>query len=89
MFYWQVALGQTMLYFGDVINLFYPFRFELAQRLASGQLPLWVPGIAAGYPLLAEGLVGALYPVNWLLYGFCPPTYRFLTTSFSIYPGAQ
>ena len=49
-----------------------PFRAFYHRCLADGQLPLWCPEFGTGYPLFAEGQVGALYPPNLLLHRLFP-----------------
>ena len=71
-FFWQAALRQGTFYFGDIFRLYYPQRAVYAQALRQGRLPLWSPDILSGYPLLAEGEMGAFYPLNLLLYGLLP-----------------
>ncbi|MEW5717550.1 MAG: hypothetical protein AB1817_02870, partial [Chloroflexota bacterium] len=71
-YFWQVTIGQGVWLTTDILRLFYPFSVELARALNEGRLPLWTPNLLAGFPLLAEGQVGALYPVNLLLYKFFP-----------------
>mgnify|MGYP001424603004 CR=1 FL=1 len=66
-FFWRITLGQGVWFTTDIARLFYPFAVELTRALNQGRLPLWSPGMLAGFPLLAEGQVGALYPPNWLL----------------------
>ncbi len=50
----------------DTLVYFYPNASYLAQRLRTGQIPLWDPYLFAGVPFLANSQVGALYPPNWL-----------------------
>ncbi|MBI3740832.1 MAG: hypothetical protein HY257_03625, partial [Chloroflexi bacterium] len=71
-YYLPAALGLKTFFSYDIESLFYPIRFELAQRLAQGALPFWSSTMHGGFPLLAEGQVGALYPLNWILYRFFP-----------------
>ena len=71
-YFWQVTLGQGVWLTTDILRLFYPFSVELARALNEGRLPLWTPNLLVGFPLLAEGHVGALYPINLLLYKFFP-----------------
>ena len=71
-FFWQAALRRGVFYFGDIFRLYYPQRAVYAQALREGRLPLWSPNILSGYPLLAEGEIGAFYPLNLLLYRFLP-----------------
>ena len=53
-----------------------PFEYPLASvyhnALARGQLPLWSDLMGFGFPLYAEGQIGAFYPPNWLIY-MLPP----------------
>lgn len=70
--FWPVATGQQAFAEGDINWLFLPIRTELARALASGRLPLWSPGLQAGFPLFAEGEVAALYPLNLIAYRLFP-----------------
>lgn len=58
---------------GDITRLYLPQRAELARALSEGRLPWWSSRMGLGYPLLAEGETGALYPLNWLIYALLPP----------------
>jgi len=71
-FFWPAAARQGAFFVGDVFRLYYPQRAVLASALRSGRLPLWSPDVLAGYPIFAEGEMGALYPPNLLLYRFLP-----------------
>lgn len=54
-----------MLYVSDLITQYIPWYYITAQYIHRFQLPIWVPNIyAAGYPLMAEGEIGALSPIN-------------------------
>ncbi|MBC7263481.1 MAG: YfhO family protein [Chloroflexi bacterium] len=66
--FWRATTLQGIFYFGDIYQLHYPLRVAYANALRSGTLPFWSPDIAAGYPLLAEGQLGALYPPNLLFH---------------------
>lgn len=72
-FFQEVLLG-GVYYPGDTARIYLPQRSVLAEALREGRLPWWSSAFGAGYPLLAEGEVGALYPLNWLLYGLLPTT---------------
>lgn len=72
LYFWPVTVGQSVWFTTDIVRLFYPFSVELASALNSGRLPLWTLGILGGFPLLAEGEVGALYPVNLVLFKVFP-----------------
>lgn len=56
----------------DMANLHQPMRHFLGGELHAGRLPLWLPLIYLGYPLQAEGMVGAFYPPNLLFFGLLP-----------------
>lgn len=71
-YFFPVTLGQQIWYGSDILMAWIPFGTELAVALREGRLPLWAPGMLNGFPLLAEGQVGALYPLNLLLYRFLP-----------------
>jgi membrane protein YfhO len=51
----------------DTILYFYPNDELLRQSLRSGQIPWWNPYNLCGYPFLANGQAGALYPPKMLL----------------------
>ncbi|HEV2121998.1 MAG TPA: hypothetical protein VGW38_04380, partial [Chloroflexota bacterium] len=55
--YWQ----------GDTLSYYLPVHLVYAAALSRGELPFWTPHMAGGYPLLADGEGGMLYPVNVLL----------------------
>jgi hypothetical protein len=69
--FWRAVVG-GIFYFGDISQLHYPLRSAYAAELARGALPLWTTHIFAGYPLLAEGQLGALYPPNLVLHILLP-----------------
>jgi len=69
--FWRAILG-GVFYSGDIFQLQYPLRSEYAAELARSGLPLWTPHLLAGYPLLAEGQLGALYPPNLILHLLLP-----------------
>jgi hypothetical protein len=69
--FWRAIAG-GIFYFGDIFQLHYPLRSAYAAELARGSLPLWTTHIFAGYPLLAEGQLGALYPPNLILHVLLP-----------------
>ena len=69
--FWRAALG-GVFYVGDIFQLHYPLRSAYAHELRRLSLPLWTPHVLAGYPLLAEGQLGALYPPNLILHALLP-----------------
>jgi hypothetical protein len=50
----------------DQGDFFYPLKLYTAQRLRSGEIPLWNPLSGAGEPWLANGQSGVFYPPTWL-----------------------
>ncbi len=71
-YFWKFTLARDVWIGGDLFRQFYPFGLELSRALSAGRLPLWTNGLLAGFPLLAEGQVGALYPVNLVLFLLLP-----------------
>jgi hypothetical protein len=65
----------------DTLNQNLPFKYELYKSLQKNTLPLWTNTIYSGFPLLAEGEVGALYPPHLILFKFLPFLYGY---NFSI-----
>jgi len=75
--FWQLATGQGLLITNDVgvsdiANSYDPLRHFLGQQLHQGRLPLWMPGIYMGFPLLANGEAGIFYPFNLLFFSLLP-----------------
>ncbi len=71
-FFYRAALRQVVFHFGDIFLFFYPTHLSYANALRQGRLPLWEPNMLAGFPLFAEGQIGALYPLHPFLYGLLP-----------------
>lgn len=69
--FWRATFG-GIFYFGDIFQLHYPLRSAYVHELRRLSLPLWTPHVLAGYPLLAEGQLGALYPPNLILHALLP-----------------
>lgn len=69
---WQAALRLAVFSFGDIFLFFYPTHRVYAEALRDFRLPLWTPQMLAGFPLFAEGQIGALYPTHPFLYGLLP-----------------
>jgi hypothetical protein len=51
----------------DTRLFYYPVMAAVGAALRQQALPLWSPGLFGGYPLLADGGVGPLYPPHYLL----------------------
>ncbi len=67
--YPQVMALKGCLLTGDHREQHYPWAVYLSESLARGELPWWTWKIHCGFPLLAEGQIGAFYPPNLLLHG--------------------
>ena len=72
-FFSEVLLRRGAYYPGDIARLYLPQREILTRALERGSLPWWSSQMGAGYPLLAEGETGALYPPNLVLSQVAPP----------------
>lgn len=68
-----LSSGKFLLY-GDLCAYSLPLLNIIRESWAHGEPPLWIPQFFGGYPLLAEGQNGPLYPVT-LLSIFLPPLY--------------
>jgi hypothetical protein len=64
--------GGAIAYGRDTTAFYYPLTEWWASQLQQGRLPLWLPLIFGGYPLLADGEIGPLYPPNLLLLATLP-----------------
>ena len=69
--FWRAVAG-GIFYLGDILQLDYPLRSAYATELSRGSLPLWTTLVYGGYPLLAEGSLGALYPPNLTMHALLP-----------------
>jgi hypothetical protein len=65
-FFWPVLLGRVIPAPGDGIVHAFPHLALLGRALAAGELPLWNPYEFSGFPWLATGQAGVLYPPNWI-----------------------
>ena len=72
-FFGEVLWSNKVYYSGDIARQYLPQRAALDRALAGRTFPWWSAEIGAGYPLLAEGEIGALYPLNWLSCWLFPP----------------
>jgi hypothetical protein len=68
MFAPDAATGQGVFWHHDLRHHHYPWRVWAAATWASGEVPWWAPGAGNGFPLLAEGEGGFLYPVTMVLF---------------------
>src|SRR6266571_8932282 len=62
----------------DTSTMFYPVFTALGAALGRGELLLWTPQMFTGFPLMAEGQTGVLYPPNWLAASLLPTQEGFI-----------
>lgn len=76
----------------DIWNFNYPLKNLLSESLKQGKLPLWTDMIGNGFPVAAEGQIGAFSPVNWIIFGLLPMPQAFtaalLLTFFIAFTGS-
>ncbi|MCC7103864.1 MAG: hypothetical protein IT307_01860, partial [Chloroflexi bacterium] len=70
-------VGGPLAYERDTYLFYYPLTTAFAAALRAGHLPFWLPTTFAGYPLLADGEVGPLYPLNLLVLPLAPTDLAF------------
>lgn len=63
---------QSAFLSGDHRDQQYPWAKFYQQEIHQGRLPWWTSAIQCGFPLLAEGQIGAFYPLNFLFFYFLP-----------------
>ncbi|MBA4313227.1 MAG: hypothetical protein C0417_11420 [Chlorobiaceae bacterium] len=61
------------IFTSDIMNEGFPYRFSMSESIKAGHLPLWVPEIYSGFPLLARAEAGIVYPFNLILFGLLSP----------------
>lgn len=60
----------------DLTDLYLPYKLYQAQRLQSGEIPLWVPYIFSGLPVLGDPQNSIFYPFNLLMLFLMNPSYE-------------
>lgn len=71
-YFWQITLAQGVWFGNDIVRTYHPLGVELLRALNEGRIPLWTTGMYGGFPVLADAQIGALYPVNLLLFRLLP-----------------
>jgi hypothetical protein len=80
----DAVMGRGIHWVHDLRHHHHPWRHWAAERWASGEVPLWSADAGAGFPLMADGQVGALYPPSILL-GLLLPSEFALTASLLLH----
>jgi len=70
--FWDLIILKSGFINGDYAQQFLPWCKLYADSLRNFQLPLWIKEGQCGFPLFAEGQIGALYPLNILFFGLLP-----------------
>ena len=76
--FWPMLAGIGVYAESDTFTFFYPVFAQLHASLRAGELPLWTPNVFGGFPLFAEGQIGALYPPALLAAQLASPVEGFL-----------
>jgi Bacterial membrane protein YfhO len=70
-FFWPAFFSGMCFVGADSLVYFYPTREAAWDMIRDGALPLWMPHILSGFPLLAMVNLGIGYPLTWV-YLFLP-----------------
>src|SRR3989338_2629944 len=70
--FWDVILLEKAFLSGDHLIQHYPWAKFLQDSIRHFRLPWWTSEIQCGFPLLAEGQIGAFYPPNLLFLSLLP-----------------
>jgi hypothetical protein len=62
-----VTLRGALFYF-DISEINYPYRFFFAEELRAGRFSRWCPWLYCGLPLYSESQAGYLHPIKYLFY---------------------
>lgn len=68
----DAVTGQGIFWAHDLRHHHMPWRVWASEGWFSGEVPLWAPGVASGFPLMADGQTGVFYPPTVLLFGLLP-----------------
>lgn len=52
----------------DLPKIHYPLAAFFHEAVSAGRLPLWNDRLGLGFPLYAEGQIGAFYPPHWITF---------------------
>lgn len=76
--YWKLVFMEGFvitddIFTSDMMNDAFPARYYLGEMLKSASIPLWIPHIYGGFPLLARAEAGVCYPLNLVVFGLLSP----------------
>lgn len=71
-FFWDLATLKHAFLSGDHREQQYPWAKFYQEQIRSFHLPWWTGDIHCGFPILAEGQIGAFYPLNYLFFLLLP-----------------
>ncbi|NOY26282.1 MAG: YfhO family protein, partial [Oligoflexia bacterium] len=69
----DAVTGSGIYWAHDLRHHHMPWRAWAASEWLAGRVPWWAPDVANGFPLLADGQAGILYPPTMLLFMVLPP----------------
>ena len=87
LFFPQQVTGEKVFWGADLTRLMYPLVLGLSECIRQGNFSslIWNSDIYAGFPLLAEGQVGAFHPLSWIFLLILPPVYALNYSLISCY----
>lgn len=71
-----IFIDSGMVY-NDITSFYFSLRSWYKAEVTAGRFPFWTDLVGNGYPVFAEGQLGAFYPLNFLLYYFLPVVMAF------------
>lgn len=77
LWFWDLTTLRSAFLSGDHWEQQYPWAVFLQEQIRQFKLPWWTPDIHCGFPLLAEGQIGAFYPLNLIFFFFLPSKIAF------------
>lgn len=66
--FWDVVSLRGALFYFDITEINYPYRFFFAEELRAGRFSRWCPWLYCGMPLYSESQAGYLHPFKYLFY---------------------
>lgn len=69
----------------DIWHFNYPLKHLLSESIRIGKFPFWTDLVGNGFPIAAEGQIGAFSPVNWIMFGLFPMPLAFMVATLSTF----